>query len=309
MNVLRVDPLPGYAKTKVDVCVCSFKRPEILETLRAIAGQADLTNCDVRIVVADNTQSGDMKQIVLEASEELKLNLQYVHAPANNISIARNACLDAASATWIAFIDDDEIPDACWLNMLLVEAEKGSWDAVLGPVDAIYADNAPLWLRQGNFHSTRPVFVGGQIKTGYTGNVLLRNHFARACGLRFRAALGKSGGEDEDFFNRFVDAGGRIGFSPRALVHEPVPESRANLRWLMRRNFRAGQTYGARLAERGFKSRLPDIVVAMSKAIVCAAGAMFLLPKRVARNRFIIRLALHIGVVARLSGLSEIHMY
>jgi hypothetical protein len=42
------------------------------------------------------------------AQSDLSLDCLYVHAPARNISIARNACLDAADAPLIAFIDDDE---------------------------------------------------------------------------------------------------------------------------------------------------------------------------------------------------------
>jgi succinoglycan biosynthesis protein ExoM len=129
--------------------------------------------------------------------------------------------------------------------------------------------------------------------------------------LRFRPELGRSGGEDEDFFNRLRDAGGRIGFAPAALAYETIPSDRATLRWLMRRSFRTGQTYGARLhgRSRGTTGRLQALTIAAAKAGVCAMGALAHLPLPMRRNRFLTRLALHCGVVARLAGMKELRLY
>jgi succinoglycan biosynthesis protein ExoM len=259
------------------------------------------------VIVADNTLSGEMKSLILPAAESLGLELDYVHAPANNISIARNACLEAARATWIAFLDDDEVPDPHWLTALLEEAERGGWDAVVGPVRAIYPENAPRWVRQGDFHSARPVWVGGAIKTAYTGNIVFRAELVQRLSLRFRAELGKSGGEDEDFFYRFCDGGGRIGFSPQAVVREHVPAERARFRWLMRRNFRAGQSHGLRL--QGRNRSLRNIFLAAGKAAACCAGALLWGGHPVRRNRFLTRASLHAGVVSRLLNFDLMELY
>src|SRR5262245_44948834 len=201
----------------------------------------------MRVVVSDNAADPRARELIDATARELGLDATYVHAPAHNISIARNACLGAAKGEWIAFLDDDEVASPGWLNALLGEAKRGQWDAVLGPVQAVYSSSAPAWICAGNFHSTQPVFVHGRIETGYTGNVLIRRGAIERERLRFRIELGLSGGEDEDFFNRLREAGGRIGFAPAALAYESIPDERATLRWLIRRSFRAGQTYGARL--------------------------------------------------------------
>jgi succinoglycan biosynthesis protein ExoM len=234
-----------------------------------------------------------------------------VHAPSRNISIARNACLDAAAGEWIAFLDDDEIASPSWLSSLIAEAEREQWDAVLGPVQAVYAQTAPAWIRAGNFHSTEPVFVHGRIETGYTGNVLIRRGLITREGLRFRADLGRSGGEDEDFFNRLRDAGGRIGFARTGLAYEAIPSTRTTLRWLLRRSFRSGQTYGARLCARSGSvvERSRALLIAAAKAGVCAVAAVSYMPIATRRNRFLTRAALHCGVVARLAGVKELKLY
>jgi succinoglycan biosynthesis protein ExoM len=263
------------------------------------------------VIVADNAGDTTARELIETTARELDLDTVYVHAPARNISIARNACLDVATAEWLAFLDDDEIASPIWLSALLCEAASEQWDAILGPVQAVYSKAAPAWVRAGNFHSTRPVFVRGRIETGYTGNVLIRRAAITREGLRFRTELGLSGGEDEDFFNRLRDAGGRIGFARGAVAYESVPAERTSLRWLIRRNFRAGQTYGARLQARSASrlARSRALTLAAAKMGACVVAAAAHAPLATRRNRFLTRAALHCGVVARLVGLKEVKLY
>jgi succinoglycan biosynthesis protein ExoM len=192
----------------------------------------------------------------------------------------------------------------------LSEGRGGGWDAVLGPVDAVYSDAAPAWIRALDFHSTRPVETAGRILKGYAGNVLLRRASVQAHGLRFDLARGRTGGEDDDFFYRLTDAGGRIGYAPDAVAYEPVPDSRAGLKWLIKRSFRTGQTHGARLrARHGGFARLVQLALAAAKAGACAIGACISAPAAALRNRWLVRLSMHAGVVARLAGGREIELY
>ena len=98
----------------IDLCICSYHRPEIVETLAAASRQIGVAPGRLRVIVADNTLHGESRELVRLASVEFQLDLHYVHAPANNISVARNACLDAARGHWIAFLDDDELPAPNW---------------------------------------------------------------------------------------------------------------------------------------------------------------------------------------------------
>ena len=151
----------------------------------------------------------------------------------------------------------------------------------------------------------------GRIDTGYSGNALIRLDFVRRHGLRFDPALGRSGGEDLDFFYRLRDAGGRIGFAEDARALEPVPDGRASLRWLLARTFRAGQSHGARLTLTKPRpvQRLVQVGLAAGKALACASIALVTLPRTTLRNRFITRSVLHLGVMARVAGLKEIQLY
>lgn len=292
---------------EVDVCICTFERPEIVETLAALSGQSDLPPSRFGVIVADNSADGSARERVEGAAKQYALDLAYVHAPVANISVARNACLDTARAEWIAFIDDDERPVKNWLAQLLAEARRGGWSAVQGPVIATYPQSAPGWLARGDFHSAQPVWRNGDIRTAFSGNILFRRALAERAGLRFRSDLGLSGGEDEDFFDRFRNAGGTLGFAPLAVCYERVAPPRANLSWLLRRNFRAGQSHGARLTRGG--ARPKQISLALAKTLVCGAHAGLALHDPLPRNRALVRAALHSGALARLCGVSEIKTY
>lgn len=294
----------------IDVCICTYRRPQISETLTAVAAQRLADGRTLRVIVADNAADTEARDRISAAGEKLSLDLRYVHAPARNISIARNACLDAAQGDWIAFLDDDEIPAASWLEELLAEARRADWDAVLGPVQALYPEETARWIKAGDFHSTRPVWVRGVIETGYTGNVLLRRRLIERAQLRFREEFGRTGGEDLDFFYRLRDAGGTIGFAPAALAYETVPRDRISLLWLVRRSFRRGQSHGVRLRRSSHRwlDRLRALALAVAKAAVLGLVAACQI-RTLPRNRCLTRAALHCGVVARLAGMSEIELY
>lgn len=298
------------AAARVSIGVCTYRRRSVVETIASLAAQALPQDVCLRIIVADNDATPEAEARVAQAAVDYGVEVTYVHAPSRNICIARNACLDAATGDWIAFIDDDETAAGHWLSALLAVADQSGCDAVLGPVQAIYGQHAPPWLKAADLHSTRPVVTPAGIRKGYAGNVLIRRSAIETRGLRFDVALGRTGGEDDDFFYRLTDSGGVIGFAPEALAYEPVPAERSTLAWLLRRGFRTGQTHGARLSARfGRTGRLLEMARAAAKTIVClvAAGAHVRSPRD--RNRWLVRGALHVGVVARLAGFSELQLY
>lgn len=295
---------------EVDVGVCTFRRPAVAETLASLARQVLPPGVRLKVIVADNDETASAEACVREAAAAHDLDVAYLHAPARNICVARNACLASSQAPWFAFLDDDETASPGWLAALLAEAQRGGWDAVLGPVKAVYGADAPGWLAAGDFHSTAPVTTGDRILKGYAGNVLIRRTAVAQRGLTFDEALGRQGGEDDDFFYRLTDAGGRIGYAPAALAYEPVIAGRASLRWLLTRGFRTGQTHGRRLAQRHRgPGRFAQIGLAAAKAGACLAGAAATAWSPTASGRWLIRGALHAGAAARLAGLRELQLY
>jgi succinoglycan biosynthesis protein ExoM len=295
---------------RIDICVCTYRRPELELTLRSLGALEPPPDAILRIIVADNDTQPSARILVEALRSELPFELLYVHCPASNISIARNACLDTATGEYLAFIDDDETASAGWLVELTEVARATGADAVLGPVSAVYSDAAPGWMRRGDFHSTLPVFVGAQIRTGYSCNVLLRRASPHIAGRRFSLAAGQTGGEDTEYFTQMVEAGGRMAYAPRALVIEPVPQARARFSWLAKRRFRSGQTHGRLLGrERAAAGLFRPMALAGAKAVYCFGAAAALAVVAQHRNRYALRGVLHTGVVVGLLGIREIRLY
>jgi succinoglycan biosynthesis protein ExoM len=287
--------------TGVDVCICTFRRSHITSTLRSVAAQELPEGLGLKVIVADNDREPSARQAVNETGREFGLDLSYLHAPAKNISVARNACLDLARSEWIAFLDDDEIASPQWLRSLLEHAHEAH--VVFGPVNAVYPENAPPWVRKGNFHSTKAVFVKGRITTGYTCNVLMQRAAIERVGARFDLAYGVSGGEDTLFFGRLSDAGLRFAFAPAAIVEEETPAHRTTLSWLAKRRFRSGQSHGAMLLARKQKLWLPHAITAAVKMGICFAGILLTVWSPLRWRRWLLRGLVHAGVTLRSIGL------
>ncbi len=295
---------------RIDIAVCTYRRAELDQTLLSLAVLSIPAGALVRIIVADNDVTPSARDRVDAMRSAVPFEIAYVHCPASNISIARNACLDHANGDFVAFIDDDETASEDWLSELLVMADTTGADAVLGPVQAIYANSAPAWMRNGDFHSTLPVWVSGEIRTGYTCNVLLRRSAPSLVGRRFNIALGRTGGEDTEFFTHMHKAGGRIAYAEDALVQEPVPGKRATVAWLAKRRFRMGQTHGRMLLEGRANGRhWRAIVLAGTKSAYCFVAAALLAASPVKRHRYGLRGIMHAGVVSGLFGVREIEQY
>jgi len=286
----------------VDICICTFRRSHVAETLRSISQLLVNPEWSVSVLVVDNDDTPSARDIVENAARDCAFPVRYLYAPGRNISVARNACLDAATAPLVAFIDDDELASPQWLTALVATLESSKADVVLGPVQAVYAPGCPGWMIQGDFHSTKPVWVGNEITTGYTSNVLLRRLVGPVKGRRFRRELGQ-GGEDTMFFSEVHRAGGRIAYAPEALVTEAVPVERSNLLWLLKRRFRFGETHALMLMEAprgGVVTRFKYIGLAGVKAGFCLFVALLNFARGDRLRYWVLRGTLHGGVVARL---------
>jgi len=293
----------------IDICICTFRRPQVEATLRSLAALHVPTDCTIAVIIADNDDRPSAESRVTAIAGTFPFPLRYIHAPSRNISIARNACLEAATADYVAFIDDDEVAAPSWLVALVEKQRQSQADIILGPVQAIYPDDAPRWLQQGDFHSTKPVWTQGAITTGYAGNVLFRRLTPALRDRRFDLRLGQTGGEDTAFFAAAHKAGGRIAFAPEALITEPVPSHRLSFAWLLKRSFRSGQTHGGVLMENRPSPRPIMIALAAAKGLFCVTAAGGCLITGGQNRAWLLRGALHAGVVARLLGLSEVKVY
>jgi succinoglycan biosynthesis protein ExoM len=231
------------AKPTVCVCVCTYKRPQLLRrTLAELAKQDTAGRFTYSIVVADNDSWRSAQPVVAEFLAASSVETTYCIEPEQNIALARNKALESARADYIAFIDDDEFPARDWLATLLSACEKHGADGVLGPVRPFFDRPPPKWLIRGRF-CERPEHATGSLlhwKQTRTGNVLFRRQILSGVQNPFRQEFG-NGGEDQDFFRRMTGEGYRFVWCNEAVVHEVVPPERWKRTYLLKRALLRGQ--------------------------------------------------------------------
>lgn len=293
--------------TLIDLSLCTFRRPGVAGTLRSINELDIPAGVRLRVLVVDNDHAPSARDTVAGAARGMDVAVHYIHAPAANISVARNAGLDAAKADWIAFLDDDETVPSGWLRALLDRQAKTDADAVFGHSQARYGPEAPDWIVAHAYHSNVAKARGGIVFTGHTCNALLRWGDAPWTHARFDLGRGRSGGEDTEFFFRLFRMGARYAIADDAPAYEDVAPERLSLRWLRKRHYRMGQSYAS--SAPGARRRLALFATASAKAAFCHAMAVATAPAVKQRNFWILRGTMHAGVCAGCLSLPSEELY
>ena len=228
--------IPPTLSMDVAVCVLTYKRPGLLrKTLRSLETQSVLYNgkCVMRVVVVDNDAALSARTVVQESAERSAFHVSYVSNVANGLSTGRNIALaHAGSAQYVAFIDDDEVASPEWMEHLLATAKRSDASVVTGPVHPVVDAEEP-WIVDGGFFAANQHPTDEAVPHVATNNTLLRRDVV--AGFRFDTHFDTTGGEDTDFFLRVRSAGHRMVWCNEAVVHEYIPASRANERWILDR--------------------------------------------------------------------------
>lgn len=228
--------------TGVAICTPTFRRNDALGGLLSALVDLELPSIEVSLVVVDNDPEGRAREVVAGIADRLPFPARYVHEPRPGISAARNAAVAAATgARFVAFIDDDELPERTWLRELLRAQREHQADVVAGWVRPRFTTYAPAWAVEGRFFERVRYPEGHRLRWCATNNCLVeRSLFSRIGG--FDNSFGLTGGEDSQLFLRATEAGARIVFCGQAVVDELVDPARVKVAWLLRRSFREGCT-------------------------------------------------------------------
>ena len=73
-------------RIRIDIGVCTYRRPELEQTLKSLAKMTVPGNTEIRIIVADNDDSPSAKGRVDAMRASVPHTIVYVHCPSSNIS-------------------------------------------------------------------------------------------------------------------------------------------------------------------------------------------------------------------------------
>lgn len=219
----------------LSVCICTYKRPQLLRRLLATLEKQETGGFTFSIVVADNDAGRSAEPVASEFAQQSAIPVTYCMEPEQNISLTRNRAIANASGDFIAFIDDDEFPAERWLLTLFEACDEYGADGVLGPVKCHFDEKPPGWIIKGKFYD-RPTYPTGFVidwTKGRTGNVLLRRQIFEDGEMAFSPEFHRAG--DQDFFRRMIAKGRVFIWCDEAVAYEVVPPVRWTRGFMLKR--------------------------------------------------------------------------
>ncbi len=223
---------------RIVIAIPTYRRPKMLQRLlEALAGLR--TDADIAVLVADNdAQGAEGWKLCNRMAAQYRWPLQAVIATERGIAQVRNRLVAEAlkdnRAAFIAMIDDDEWPDADWIDQFLRVQHATGADALQGSILFNDKSGATPDIRR----ATGPIAM-----LQGAGNLFLSAK--RLAGMAppwFDPAFALTGGEDRDFFMRLAHEGAHFAWTDEARAYGDVPESRANLGWTLRRAYSIGNS-------------------------------------------------------------------
>ncbi|NJN86751.1 MAG: glycosyltransferase family 2 protein [Leptolyngbyaceae cyanobacterium SL_7_1] len=292
----------------VTICVITYQRPEGLKRLMHGLNQLTFDRIpqpQIRVALVDNDATGSVGDFCEQWRSSFQWHLDWVTESQRGISYARNRAIATAdpSSDFIAFIDDDEVPDPTWLEELLLVQSTYNADVVHGRVVPHFQDKVPAWVVKGKFFEPRRYPTGHSLEAAYTNNALVRATLLRQQDKVFDERFALTGGEDSYFFRTLRHQGHRLVWADEAVVCEWIPPSRTTMKWILLRAYRGCLSYT--LWEKETLVSVKVRTVAVLKAIAqIALGLVLLLPSLVLERHILMRALLNIYKGAgRLSAL------
>lgn len=226
---------------RVVVAIPTYKRPLGLKRLLDALGRLN-TKHEVRVLVADNDAVGqEGLRLCQRIAPVYRWPLQAVIAPERGIAQVRNRLVEVAlndtHADFIAMIDDDEWPQAGWLDEFLKVQSLTGADVLQGSILFDQDGDGPAAIADIRHPTGKVAMLQG------AGNILIRRAVLETMARPwFDPAFALSGGEDLEFFTRLAKAGIRFAWADHARTHGDIPATRRDLGWVLSRAYSTGNS-------------------------------------------------------------------
>ncbi len=207
---------------EVSVVIPTIDRPAaISRCLEALLGG---TMLPARIIVVDQSR-GEATARIVSTFAERGIPISYVHQTVPGVSRARNEGIRRSSTSIVAFIDDDCVPHATWVDVIHRSLTlEHSIQAVSGRILPLGPAGPGLFQISARLGAVRSEWQGRvpPWHAGSGGNLAARRVWLERAGL-FDCQLGPGtpgrAAEDVDLLYRLLRSGARIRFEPGAVVY------------------------------------------------------------------------------------------
>lgn len=236
----------------LSVVICTHNRvDDVRQCIDALIDQA--AQHRLQLIVVDSACDAPASR-ALHALRDTLPALRVERVDEVGISKARNVGLSAATAEWVAYLDDDAIPAPDWAEKLLAVLATASPRAALfgGRIAALFPHGADARFVTERWKLMLSCVDHDQRGSAADGfNICGANFVARRAALDdiggFPLALGRVGGRligGEECFviKKLMNAGYEVIYEPSFGVQHRIHPDRLRRDWIARRAFWEGVT-------------------------------------------------------------------
>lgn len=211
---------------EVSIIIPVYNKVEYLEnTVRLLT---DPCAIDSELIIIDDGSddgSGELANCLANRFEQCEIRV--IHQENQGVSVARNRGLDIARGKWVWFVDADDIPDIKFVEKVIEQSKKETFDIFMGNFEKVSADGqvaiscpeVGIALQA----ELADCFVKMQPQTGYFGylwNKVIRREVIKKNNITFKQGLTLA--EDLDFMISVYQHVERVYFSQYCAIKYQV---------------------------------------------------------------------------------------
>jgi glycosyltransferase involved in cell wall biosynthesis len=236
----------GRSENDLSIVICTHNRADdVGDCLAALVPQLDKPSTEVRVI---DSGSRDDQRRTLERLVASVPHVELLRIDEPGVSLARNKGIGETKSEWVAFLDDDAIPSADWLENAhrLMSHVPEKCAIIAGAVLPQFPKGAsrPLGKRWSQMLSLIQRSGEGDCTVSCSmvaANVLFRRS-ALVEGGGFSTALGRHGttllsGGEKLLQEQLIERGWSAWYSDRLKVRHKISAERLTQKWILRRAY------------------------------------------------------------------------
>ncbi len=233
------------SRPAVSVIICAYTQERWLQLTKAVASVGAQTSPPVEIIVCI-----DHNEALLRQSEEYFGKARQEGAVplvvlankyGGRLGSARNTAAESASGEVLAFLDDDAVAAADWLERLIAPYEDDRVGAVGGAPWPVFEAKRPRWFPYEFDWVFGCAYRGLPLTRAPLAHLIGANMSARSSALREVGGFHSDDHDDMDMCHRIAHAKHRVVYEPGAVVYHFVPASRTTWHYFWRRCYLVNQ--------------------------------------------------------------------